>query len=79
MKQKDRILDGLRTELEELRGPLPSNYAAENDDTMSLASEVGIYITEQERRQYNKRRDSNVKSLAPSAIMGSFIGPYDKT
>ena len=45
LKQKDRILEGLRTELEELRGPLPSNYAAENnDDTMSLASEVSEFL-----------------------------------
>lgn len=41
LKQKDRLLDGLRTELEELRGPLPLNYAADGaDDNMSLASEV---------------------------------------
>merc|ERR1712212_95679 len=46
LKQKDRILEGLRTELEELRGPLPSNYAAEdNDDTMSLASEADDMVS----------------------------------
>ena len=41
IKQKDRLLDELRSELEDLRGPLPLGYAAaDNSDAMSVASEV---------------------------------------
>ena len=42
IKAKDRLLDGLRTELEDLRGPLPLDYATDNADTISLASEVNF-------------------------------------
>lgn len=79
LKQKDRLLEGLRVELEELRGPLPLNYAAENaDDTLSLASEVDDIVSISSSALPNSASSCSFRALVNIWIPSAFLQTTNK-